>query len=167
MHTLPMGHRAGLHRVHAFHPHGALQVVGDYNSSVVVSLIWTTENLQEKKSGKSHWKEPCNTGSSIDSYLWEVPPHGNRNSFTQPCECVALAEFRFHCLGKHFYGTKQLWWDSIMWDTVLCQRYRTTGGIKQIGMQNRSENDCGARVASCVHPTHTHSNVLHVQNKHG
>jgi hypothetical protein len=22
------------------------------------------------------------------------------------CECVALAEFRSHCLGKHFYGTK-------------------------------------------------------------
>jgi hypothetical protein len=22
--------------------------------------------------------------------------------------CVALAEFRFRCLGKHFYGTKRL-----------------------------------------------------------
>jgi hypothetical protein len=24
------------------------------------------------------------------------------------CECVALAEFRFRHLGKHFYGTKRL-----------------------------------------------------------
>jgi hypothetical protein len=36
--------------------------------------------------------------------------------------------------------------------TILHQRYGTTGGIKQKGMDNRSENDRGARVALCAHP---------------
>jgi hypothetical protein len=28
--------------------------------------------------------------------------------------CFALAEFTFRRLGKHFYGTKRLWWDSVV-----------------------------------------------------
>jgi hypothetical protein len=60
------------------------------------------------KSGESYQTEPCDTGSSIDS-----PICGRCHTATEMmpfilCECVALAEFRFHRLCKHFYGTKQL-----------------------------------------------------------
>jgi hypothetical protein len=40
-----------------------------------------------------------------------------------------LAELKFCRLGKYFYGTKRLCWDSVMQDNVLCQMYGTTGGI--------------------------------------
>jgi hypothetical protein len=43
-----------------------------------------------------------------------------------------LAEFKFCHLGKHFYETKQLR-DSVMWDTLLCQRYGTTAGKSRSG----------------------------------
>jgi hypothetical protein len=42
-----------------------------------------------------------------------------------------------------------------MYDNVLFQRYRITGGIKQLGMHNRSENGSGAWVSLCGHTTHT------------
>jgi hypothetical protein len=72
----------------------------------------------------------------------------------------ALAEFKFRCLGKqHFYGTKWLWWDTIMYDTILCKRYGTTGGIKQMGTHNSSENGSGAWVALCAHPTLTNTDT--------
>jgi hypothetical protein len=45
--------------------------------------------------------------------------------------------------------------DDIPLCKILCQRCGTTGGIKQIGTHNRSEICRGARVALCVHPTHT------------
>jgi hypothetical protein len=35
---------------------------------------------------------------------------------------------------------------------VLCERYRTTGGIKQMETHNRSENGCGAWVTLCAQP---------------
>jgi hypothetical protein len=62
----------------------------------------------EKKNGKSYQNEPCNTGSSVDS-----PICGRCHTATETashilCECVALAKFRFHRLGKYFYGTKRL-----------------------------------------------------------
>jgi hypothetical protein len=38
---------------------------------------------------------------------------------------------------------------------VLCQRYEGTGGIKQMGTHNRSENGRSAWVALFEHPTHT------------
>jgi hypothetical protein len=36
--------------------------------------------------------------------------------------------------------------------TVLCQRYGTTDGIKQMGTHSSSENGCGSWVALSVHP---------------
>jgi hypothetical protein len=42
-----------------------------------------------------------------------------------------------------------------MSDTVLCQRYGTTSGIKQMGTHNKSENGRVSWVALCAHPTHT------------
>jgi hypothetical protein len=36
---------------------------------------------------------------------------------------------------------------------------RTTGGIKQVEMHNRSENGRGACVALCAHPTHADSDT--------
>jgi hypothetical protein len=42
-----------------------------------------------------------------------------------------------------------------MKDTVLCQRYGTTDGIKHMGMYKRSENGCSTWVTLCTHPTHT------------
>jgi hypothetical protein len=67
----------------------------------------------------------------------------------------ALSEFKFRRLGKDFYGTKRLRWDSLILRTVSCQRYGTTGGIKQMGTHNRSDNVRGAWVVLCAHPTHT------------
>jgi hypothetical protein len=67
----------------------------------------------------------------------------------------ALAEFKFCHLGKHFYGTKRLWSDSVLYSTVLCQRYGTSSGIKQMGTHNRSENGCSAWFTLCAHPTST------------
>jgi hypothetical protein len=46
-----------------------------------------------------------------------------------------------------------------MCDTVLRQRYGTTGGIKKIGTPNRTENGRGAMVALCAHPTYNHRSV--------
>jgi hypothetical protein len=42
-----------------------------------------------------------------------------------------------------------------MKETVLCQRYKATGRIKQMGMHNGSKNCHGAWVALCDHPIHT------------
>jgi hypothetical protein len=42
-----------------------------------------------------------------------------------------------------------------MQETVLCQRYRTSDGIKQMGTHNRSENGRGAWVVVCAHPSYT------------
>jgi hypothetical protein len=66
-----------------------------------------------------------------------------------------LDELKFRRLGTYFYGTNRLWWDSVMWDTVVCQWYDTTGEIKQMGKHNTPENGRGAWVALWAHPTHT------------
>jgi hypothetical protein len=84
-----------------------------FNSPVLVGQIRTARNLQEK-NGESHQKEPWNAGFSTDS-----PICGRYHMTTETashilCECVALAEFRFRRLGKHFYGTKRLWWHSVV-----------------------------------------------------
>jgi hypothetical protein len=44
--TIPSGHWPAPQCMYAFHSHGALMVVP--NSTVLVGLIWTTRNLQEK-----------------------------------------------------------------------------------------------------------------------
>jgi hypothetical protein len=38
-------------------------------------------------------------------------------------------------------------------------RGTTTGGIKQMGTHNRSENGCGAWVALCSYPSHTNTDI--------
>jgi hypothetical protein len=64
-----------------------------------------------------------------------------------------LAEFKFRLLGK------------VLWNEATMMRFRyirhstvsevrTTGGIKHMGMHNRSENGRGAWVDLCAHPTH-------------
>jgi hypothetical protein len=69
----------------------------------------------------------------------------------------AFAKLKFRLLSKHIYGTKPLWRYSVMLDTVLCQRYGITGGIKQMRTHNIyiSENGRSARVAFCSYPTRT------------
>jgi hypothetical protein len=47
---------------------------------------------------------------------------------------------------------------------LLCQRYGTNGGIKQMGTHNRSEGGRGAWVTLCVHPTHTDTDPNSLQN---
>jgi hypothetical protein len=73
-----------------------------------------------------------------------------------------LAEFKFLLLGKQFYGTKRLWWDSVVQDTVVCQRYETTGRMKQMGTHNTSENGRRAWVALSAHPTRTDTEIWDV-----
>jgi hypothetical protein len=43
------------------------------------------------------------------------------------------------------HGTKWPWYDSVIQDTVLHKRYRTTGRMEKMGMHNRSEDGCSAR----------------------
>jgi hypothetical protein len=43
--------------------------------------------------------------------------------------------------------------------------YETTGGIKQMGTQNKSENGRGARVALSIQLTHTHTSYKIVGGK--
>jgi hypothetical protein len=65
-----------------------------FNDPVLVGLIWTTRNLQEK-SGESHQTEPCNTGSSIDQLICGRCHMATETTSHILYECVALAEFRF------------------------------------------------------------------------
>jgi hypothetical protein len=59
------------------------------------------------KNGESHQEEPCSTGSSTDSPICGRCHMATETASHIFCECVALAEFRFHRLRKH-YGTKPL-----------------------------------------------------------
>jgi hypothetical protein len=93
-----------------------------FNSPVLVGLIWTTRYLQEK-SGESYQTEPCNTGSSVGSHICRRCQMATETASHNRCECVPLAEFRCCSLGKHFYETKLLWWDSVTKDAVPCQSY--------------------------------------------
>jgi hypothetical protein len=52
-----------------------------------------------------------------------------------------------------------------MQDTVLCQRYGTTGGIKQTGSHNRSENCRSAWVAMYTQPTHSDTEAPNIYPK--
>jgi hypothetical protein len=92
---IPLGHRAAS-CMYAFHSHGALWVVIVFNFMVLVGLICTTINLQEK-SGRSH--EPdipvcgrCHMAIEMTSHILY--------------ECMGLAEFRLCHLGTFFSGTK-------------------------------------------------------------
>jgi hypothetical protein len=96
----------------AFHLHAALLVV-TANFPVLVGRIWTTRNLQDK-SGKSHQTEPCDKASSVDSPICGRCHMATEMASHILCEYVAVAEFRFHHLEEHFYGTKRLQRDSVM-----------------------------------------------------
>jgi hypothetical protein len=56
-----------------------------------------------RKMAKAIKLSPVIQVLQLTAYLLEVP-YDNRNSLTQPLS-VALAEFRFCHLGKHFHGT--------------------------------------------------------------
>jgi hypothetical protein len=75
-----------------------------FNYPLLVGLIWTTR----KK------KEPSSTGASTDSPFFGRCYTATETASNVLCECVALADFISRRLGKRFYGTKRLWWDSVM-----------------------------------------------------
>jgi hypothetical protein len=78
-------------------------VDGDFNSPVLVGLIWTTKNLQEKVA------KPMKRSLAIQAQMTTLFVGGAIWQLKQPhtsCECVALAAFRFRRLGEHFYWTQ-------------------------------------------------------------
>jgi hypothetical protein len=101
-------------------------------------LAATVQNSRQKPKGR-RWNFEDKVCLSLNVAQSPV-------SFSGHYGCEDSAELRSCCLGKTFFVTKRPWCDSIIQDNVLHRKYGTNGRMEKMGMHNRSEDGCSARV---------------------
>jgi hypothetical protein len=110
---------------------------------------------RQRTHDTNHSMEDCM--SQEQAWMWWRKKHSYpcQKSKTVIQSVASLYWLNFSVFLMECRLTRRLWWDIIMQETVLCQRYRTSDGIKQMGTHNRSENGRGAWVVVCTHPSYT------------